>query len=188
MAQLPPKVPNISPNWPNFGHQRAPSIGNFFPPAVTSSSPSPAAHPSWVDEFLDFSATKRGAHRRSASDSIAFLEVPMIATVEDCHRNEDGARSSRLQEFDRLDDDQLMSMFSDDVPPSAPSAPASSSNPSTPSDHNSINDEKTGAGSAAAEPPSQEAQSTCKSEPGRSSEAVPAPAAETIVDPKRVKR
>lgn len=169
MAQLPPKVPNISPNWPNFGHQRSPSMGNFFPPASSSSS-----HPSWVDEFLDFSAVKRGAHRRSASDSIAFLEVPMMGNVEISHRSENGARSSRIQEFDRLDDDQLMSMFSDDVP-------APSSNPSTPSDHNSINEEKIGGNSAVAE--QQEAQSHSNSDPGRVPEN-----SETIVDPKRVKR
>ncbi|XP_078177428.1 basic leucine zipper 6-like [Carex rostrata] len=47
----------------------------------------------WVNEFFEFSAVRRGAHRRSASDSVAFLEGP--------------------QEFDRLDDEQLMSMFAD---------------------------------------------------------------------------
>ncbi|XP_078431418.1 basic leucine zipper 2-like isoform X2 [Wolffia australiana] len=179
MAQLPPKVPNISPNWPNFTHQRAPSAGNLFPGTATSSS---SSHQSWVDEFLDFSAVKRGAHRRSASDSIAFLELPMMVNGEDCHRNGSAARDGRLQEFDRLDDDQLMSMFSDDVPP----APASSSNTSSPSD------EKAGFASTAVEPQSQEANSDCKSEPGEAPETTTAPpqgaAVETIVDPKRVKR
>lgn len=47
----------------------------------------------WVNEFFEFSAVRRGAHRRSASDSVAFLEGP--------------------QEFERLDDEQLMSMFAD---------------------------------------------------------------------------
>ncbi|KAJ3686306.1 hypothetical protein LUZ61_015470 [Rhynchospora tenuis] len=47
----------------------------------------------WVNEFFEFSAVRRGAHRRSASDSVAFLDGP--------------------QEFERLDDEQLMSMFAD---------------------------------------------------------------------------
>ena len=97
-----------------------------------------------------------------------------MGNVEISHRSENGARSSRIQEFDRLDDDQLMSMFSDDVP-------APSSNPSTPSDHNSINEEKIGGNSAVAE--QQEAQSHSNSDPGRVPEN-----SETIVDPKRVKR
>ncbi|KAF8670564.1 hypothetical protein HU200_050590 [Digitaria exilis] len=76
MAQLPP---------------RAPSAGA-------------AAQDPWssaAGEFLGFAAARRGAHRRSASDSAAFLEaVPM----DDVIRGDD---------FDRLDDEQLMSMFSD---------------------------------------------------------------------------
>ncbi|XP_062223619.1 basic leucine zipper 19-like [Phragmites australis] len=51
-------------------------------------------------EFLGFAAARRGAHRRSASESAAFLEaVPMDDAIGG--------------EFDRLDDEQLMSMFSD---------------------------------------------------------------------------
>uniref|UniRef100_A0A1D1YKZ3 Transcription factor RF2a n=1 Tax=Anthurium amnicola TaxID=1678845 RepID=A0A1D1YKZ3_9ARAE len=197
MAQLPPKIPNVSPNWPGFAHQRttSSSMGTFFPTAATNTSASP--HPSWVDEFLDFSAAKRGAHRRSASDSITFLEAPMIAAVEEaCHRN-GGAGvvvgvgdADGVQEFDRLDDDQLMSMFSDDIPPSAPpSVQPPSSNPSTPSDHNSINEEQAGAEAWAAEQQSQEAQSSCKAEPQQVAPAQqPSQGPDPIVDPKRVKR
>lgn len=198
MAQLPPKIPNMSPNWPSFGHQRVPSMGAFFPASAASAAAGATANvvaqPSWVDEFFDFSAAKRGAHRRSASDSIAFLEAPMIAAVEEaCHRNGVGVgvgRSTGLQEFDRLDDDQLMSMFSDDVgaPPAPTSAPPASSNHSTPSDHNSINEEKPGEAEAAGEQQSQEAQSACKAEPPQALAAPPAPAPDPIVDPKRVKR
>ncbi|XP_072998822.1 basic leucine zipper 19-like [Typha latifolia] len=163
MAQLPPKIPNIAPNWPSFGHQRSPSM----------------AQASWVDEFLDFSAAKRGAHRRSASDSIAFLEAPIV-----------GGGGG---EFDRLDDEQLMSMFSDEIAPSAGAgaaapAPGSSSNPSTPSDHNSINDEKPTEQQLRNE---SEAQSDCKVETVAAAPASaqqPASGSETVVDPKRVKR
>ncbi|PPS09994.1 hypothetical protein GOBAR_AA10653 [Gossypium barbadense] len=52
-----------------------PSMANFFPSTITN-------HPSWVDEFLDFSSARRGAHRRSMSDSIAFLEQPLVE--EEC--------------------------------------------------------------------------------------------------------
>ncbi|XP_057766479.1 basic leucine zipper 61-like [Salvia miltiorrhiza] len=104
MEQLPPKAPisMAAHNWPSFPLQMMPA-GN-----------------SWMDEFLDFSATRRGAHRRTVSDPIAF--------VEDAHNHG----------FDRLDDEQLRSMFSDDL-----IALGSSSNPSsTPSDQNSDDDDK----------------------------------------------
>ncbi|EAZ11009.1 hypothetical protein OsJ_00853 [Oryza sativa Japonica Group] len=92
MAQLPPKIPTMATAWPEFGgghhhhaahghhHQRSPSMGAFLAaplPPFPLPPPAPANggaqqqqqqqqhQPSWVDEFLDFSATKRGAHRRS---------------------------------------------------------------------------------------------------------------------------
>ncbi|WOK93868.1 hypothetical protein Cni_G02569 [Canna indica] len=95
MAQLPPKVPHAAAagNWHAFahGHHQRGSEG------------------SWVDEFLYFSVVKRVAHRWSASDSITFLEVAPLDRAA-------GGEGSR-HEFDRLDDDQLMLMFSDEVPP-----------------------------------------------------------------------
>jgi hypothetical protein len=69
-----------------------------LPPRAPSAGP--GAQDPW-SEFHGFAAARRGAHRRSASDSAAFLEsVPMDDVIG-------GA------EFDRLDDEQLMSMFSD---------------------------------------------------------------------------
>ena len=68
-------------------------------------------------------------------DSIAFLEQPLV--VEEC-RNNSNAMMTETNVFDRLDDDQLMSMFSDDVAVTvAAAAPtlSNSSNPSTPSAH-----------------------------------------------------
>ncbi|XP_058095702.1 basic leucine zipper 61-like [Magnolia sinica] len=167
MAQLPPKIPNMAPNWTNFPHQRAPSVGNLLPNPTHQ-------QPSWVDEFLDFSSAKRGSHRRSVSDSIAFLEAPLD---EECQPADN--------EFERLDDEQLMSMFSDDISAAAP-AMVSTSNPSTPSDHNSINDEKP-------TPSDQqlrnegEVQSSCKSEPQVTTAPTPT-SSDPIIDPKRVKR
>lgn len=159
MAQLPPKVPNMTPNWPDFSspHQKMPSFKTMAPNISNQ-------NPSWVDEFLDFSAARRGAHRRSVSDSVAFLEAPML----DHHcksRGSDGGGDNE-NEFERFDDEQFMSMFSDEASGNNNSNniidndnnnninnyhsnnstmmafTVSCSNPSTPSDHNSINDEK----------------------------------------------
>jgi cyclic AMP-dependent transcription factor ATF-4 len=132
MAQLPPKIPTMAPAcWSEFGgghhhhHQRSPSAGTF----LAAPMPPPQQQPSWVDEFLDFSAAKRGAHRRSVSDSVAFLE----------HGPDGGNAGVGAHDFDRLDDEQLLSMFSDDLPPPpqqqqeaapAPAPVASSSSPS----------------------------------------------------------
>lgn len=167
MAQLPPKIPTVAPAWPEFGgghqQQRSPSVGTFLAAAPMQ--------PSWVDEFLDFSAAKRGAHRRSVSDSVAFLEP------EPEPEPGPGDGNAGAHDFDRLDDDQLLSMFSDDLQPPPPqpqtqAAPAPVASSSSPSDHNSINDEKTDRGDA------EEAQSKCHG----------AAATATAVDPKRVKR
>ncbi|XP_026412445.1 basic leucine zipper 61-like [Papaver somniferum] len=184
MAQLPPKVPNMTQNWPNFHHQKMPSLGNLMPTAAANGSTQQQQQqhsPSWVDEFLDFSSTKRNAHRRSASDSITFLEAPF---VEECRANSAGLRPGN-NEFDRLDDEQLMSMFSDDISTTIPQN-LSSSNPSTPSDHNSINDDK---------PTPSDQQQQLKNESGEvqsscQSDQVPTPNSngDSIIDPKRVKR
>ncbi|XP_077210220.1 basic leucine zipper 34-like [Tasmannia lanceolata] len=170
MAQLPPKIPNMAPNWANSPHQRAPSVGNLLPDNT---------QPSWVDEFLDFSSANSGSHRRSSSDSIAFLEAPLI---NEC-RSSSTALMNGSNEFDRLDDDQLMSMFSDDISGTLPST-ISTSNPSTPSDHNSISEERsTPLDQQLRNEP--EVQSSCKLEPHVV--ALLTTGADPI-DPKRVKR
>ncbi|KAM2377216.1 hypothetical protein ACFX1X_043852 [Malus domestica] len=70
-----------------------------------------------IDEFFDFSSARRWAHQRSASDSIAFLESPLILD-EECQNptatmmHHHG--STNNLDFGRLDDEQLMSMFFDD--------------------------------------------------------------------------
>ncbi|XP_010552219.1 PREDICTED: basic leucine zipper 61-like [Tarenaya hassleriana] len=181
MAQLPPKIPNMSPHhWPDFSSQKLPSLA------------AAGQNPSWVDDFLDFSAARRGSHRRSISDSIAFLEAPVSVSGHHNHH----------PSFDRFDDDQFISMFSDDPPDNDNNNVGSSSNTSSPSDHNSVNDETK-------EPPSdyhrkdmthhiggsggeaEEVQSQCKTEP---QEVPPLNSDSTlnsgnrIFDPKRVKR
>lgn len=174
MAQLPPKIPTMTPHWPDLafagGHQKLPA-----PPFMAPANPAAATthggdngsnNPSWVDEFLDFSQARRGAHRRSASDSIAFLDSGML--LEDACRLDAGASNNNNNVasagpssnagsgsgFERFDDEQFMSMFTDEISPRPVSSsnnngPAAgvpgvlSPNPSAASDHNSsINEEK----------------------------------------------
>ncbi|XP_011100223.1 basic leucine zipper 61 [Sesamum indicum] len=214
MAHLPPKVPSMTHNWPDFSHQKIEGLG------IINNNP-----PSWVDEFLDFSSARRGSHRRSMSDSIAFLEPPM---VEECRRSSaimipgdhhhHPHHEWRRQppgpprwwggggghhDFDRFDDDQLMSMFTDDLVGGAgPTATMSCSNPSSPSDHNSINDDDKLQGLNSSDhlqqqqqqqvhPKSEpeEVQSSCKSEGVNGVHATTTDnSGEKIYDPKRIKR
>lgn len=163
MAQLPPKIPNMSQYWPNFHHRRVPNTSQ---------------QPSWVEEFLDFSSAKRGSQRRSMRDSIAFLDAPL---VEECQSTAGPGNN----EFDRLDDEQFMSMFSDDISEAVPPT-ASSSSPSTPSDHVSINDEKLMPSDQPVRSES-EVQSAIKQDPHV--EVAPSTVGgEPVLDPKRVKR
>ncbi|KAK8706241.1 hypothetical protein V6N13_049815 [Hibiscus sabdariffa] len=190
MAQLPPKIPNMTQNWPSFPHQRLPAMANFTTNGLNQ--------PSWVDEFLDFSSVRRGAHRRSISDSIAFLEQPLVEEEcrDDSNNNNNNNNSNVMMMtdtnvFNRLDDEQLMSMFSDDVAVTLAAAPTvSSSNPSTPtSDQNSNNEEKPGPSLDLQQPKHEpgEVESSCEPEP----QAAQPPSnsnGDPIVDPKRVKR
>ncbi|KAF8046895.1 hypothetical protein N665_3346s0004 [Sinapis alba] len=178
MTQLPPKIPNMTPHWPDFSSQK---LSHFSTAAASSAVQN---NPSWVDEFLDFSACRRGNHRRSISDSIAFLEAPIVTSHMEEHN------------FDKFDDEQFMSMFTDDdddlrnnVGPSG-----SSLNTSTRADHKSFNDDK--------EPPSDhymndnnnncndEVPGQCKTEPedGTASSNNSGDSSGRIIDPKRVKR
>ncbi|KAG8386830.1 hypothetical protein BUALT_Bualt03G0189900 [Buddleja alternifolia] len=202
MAQLPPKAPSMTPNWPDhFSHQRMDQSL-----AINS--------PSWVDEFLDFSSssssTRRGSHKRSVSDSIAFLEARM---VEECGRssynlgilpggenNNNNINAGHDHEFERFDDDQLISMFTDDV---GMGPTMSCSNPSSPSDHNSMNDDEKQGGPSdhlqqlqlnpKSEP--EEVESSCKSEGLNNNGGTTTlqyansdNSGDKIVDPKRIKR
>ncbi|KAK8507411.1 hypothetical protein V6N13_141432 [Hibiscus sabdariffa] len=199
MAELPPKIPHsITHNWPSFPHDKMPSMATFFSTTTTTTNTAMNGstlhqhnHASWVDEFLDFSSARRGAHRRSMSDSIAFLEQEQPLGVDEC-RDVSNAMMITTKEtnmFDRLDDDQLMSLFSDDAPVTMAAAlpTLSLSNPSTPSDQNSNNEEKPAASMDLQQP---------KNEPGEvessrklsAAEAPPSSNGDAIIDPKRVKR
>ncbi|XVE86383.1 hypothetical protein DITRI_Ditri18aG0030600 [Diplodiscus trichospermus] len=194
MAQLPPKIPNITPNWPDMVHQRmSAAVGGLQPNGGSSTSTSISSssqqqnNPYWVDEFLDFSSARLGTHRRSVSDSIAFLEAPVL---QECRGGSNAVPASGTtnHDFDKFGDEQFMFMFTDDMP-NAVALTVSSSNPSSPSDHNSIDDN-----------PKQQletiryesdvVQSQCKTEsqPAAATAAAINASTDRIHDPKRVKR
>lgn len=201
MAQLPPKIPNMSLNLHDFPYQKVPSMGILTPDLSTNNTRSTTVSShnlSWVDEFLDFSTARRGSHRRSISDSITFLEGP---TLEECRESAaPRARGNTNNEFDKFDDEQFMSMFTKEI--SRALAPTvSSSNLSTPSDHNSNNDEKEIHHER--EPTqqqhekqqqhlknieSEEVESQCMSGIQTPPNAIASASNDKITDPKRVKR
>ncbi|XP_006646335.2 basic leucine zipper 6 [Oryza brachyantha] len=139
MAQLPPKIPVAAP----VQHQHWAAAGDA----------------AWADEFAEFAASRRGAHRRSLSDSVAFVEV--------------GPTGCGAGEFDRLDDDQLMSMFPDE----GGSAPGSD---------NGGSDSDGGDKHAAARSDDGQPNDAPAGEPQQ--EQAAASPTELIRDPKRVKR
>ncbi|GLT55678.1 hypothetical protein SLA2020_287780 [Shorea laevis] len=191
MAQLPPKVPQ---NWPSFPHQQnpmtSPNFMNFNtspPPSLATVNGASTNHTtsSWVDEFLDFSSHRRGA----AAD---LLETPSPFSTR--HWPKDAPRDSPSSDnskgilpsepnigFDRLDDYQLMSTFSDDISPSLPPAVSSSSDQNSNNDEEMVTLPKTEPG---------EVQSSCKPEPQQATlpHASPVSNPDSIIDPKRVKR
>lgn len=149
MAQLPPKIPNMeTPKWSKFGYQKMPPISDINENQQQLS---------WIEEFLDFSSTKRGVHRRSASvDSVTFLEE----------------EPPLMPEFDRFDDHQLMSIFSNDI---KVTPPLNNNNLSSQSDDNDSNSD-------------EGKLHKVKTEKIEAAPLLSAAAETSIVDPKRVKR
>jgi len=150
MAQLPPRIPAAVHHWPEGGHHGA---------AVA-----------WADDFAEFAASRRGAHRRSLSDSVAFVEV--------------APADSAAGEFERLDDDQLRSMFPDEAGGGSSSAPGSENGGSSDG----------GGDKRGGDAPTGGATNVCDDERNKAADAE-APATgqaaastELIRDPKRVKR
>ncbi|XP_062186122.1 basic leucine zipper 6-like [Phragmites australis] len=147
MEQLPPRIPAAVHHWPEGGHHGATA---------------------WGDEFAEFAASRRGAHRRSLSDSVAFVEVAPA----------DGGAG----EFDRLDDDQLMSMFPDEGGTSAPG----SENGGSDSDGDKLG--AAAGGATGNDKEYDDAGNPKEPAPGQTAAAAAAAASELIRDPKRVKR
>ncbi|KAM6573983.1 hypothetical protein CsatA_022310 [Cannabis sativa] len=175
MAQLPPKIPQ---NWAN----------NSFHPHNQQ--------PYWVDEFLDFTAARRGAHRRSASsDSIAFLES---TTTEEFNANSTRNSAALIMmqsSFDKLDDEQLMSMFSDEFSGAGAGAGDGvvSSNPSTSNsdDRDSNNNDEKLSQKLKSEPEEVEEEGCSEGDehaPPLNSSSNAVSSGDTVFDPKRVKR
>ncbi|CAL5335995.1 unnamed protein product [Camellia sinensis] len=201
MAQLPPKSPNMTQNWPPFPLQMMPipstPMGrNLIPTTTSATAAATATQPlSWVDEFLDFSSVRRNAQRRSVSDSFSFLpfleEYPTSAPPPTTAVH--GGNTAGGGGFERLDEEQLMSMFADEMTMRVAPPPAVSS----PSDENCNNEEKP---KSPLSPPQQrrlkeepppDDYGLCKAdtpELAKASKAAVASGGDTIVDPKRVKR
>uniref|UniRef100_A0A7N0VCV8 BZIP domain-containing protein n=1 Tax=Kalanchoe fedtschenkoi TaxID=63787 RepID=A0A7N0VCV8_KALFE len=162
MAKLPPKIPN----WPDFSNQK------FVSPYMSSLTPAaPESNPSWVDEFLYFSSSRRSNHRRAVSDSVSFFEPSSEPVLElECgggrrqrastppmqYANaacQDDNTEEYLHQFVKFDDDGegerlVSSMFNNEevslalgAPALPPLAALAVSNPSTPSDLGSVEDE-----------------------------------------------
>lgn len=173
-----------------------------FPASTTTSTATATAasltqQNSWVDEFLDFSSARRNSHRRSVSDPIAFVEAPSFN--EECSRTSNGGGGGgggtipcSNNGFEKLDDEQLRTMFSDDVPamgpPTLSSSNPCSTNPSTPSDQNSENDEKTAAPDKNLHPKSEPGEEDSSCEPRMQTQPSTNVSSDAIVDPKRIKR
>ncbi|XP_031103818.1 basic leucine zipper 34-like [Ipomoea triloba] len=196
MAQLPPKGPSMTQNWPpsSFPFQAMPL------PSSAAAQQNP-----WVDEFLDFSSARRNFHRRSVSDPIAFVEAPFMdecrgGALMTCNNVING-NSTANHAFDRLDDEQLTSMFPDEsaaaMATAAPSSNPSSTNPSTPSsDQISENEEKPQTRPGEVQPknePGEVVDSSYKTQPVQpatrpSTANDSGDTSNAIVDPKRIKR
>lgn len=175
MEQLPPKAP-IS----MAAHTWASSFPFQMMPSAAAPPPT-----SWMDEFLDFSATRRSSHRRTVSDPIAFVE--------------DGSNNNNDKNgmgFDRLDDEQLRNMFSDDFVTVGSSSNPSSANPSTPSDQNTTDEDDKRAAAADLrpfQPKAEPGEVDSTDEPAAADAAAQAKSpdnagGDAIFDPKRVKR
>ncbi|KAI3755753.1 hypothetical protein L1987_55559 [Smallanthus sonchifolius] len=163
MAQLPPKAPSFA-----------------YP--ISASQPQ-----NWIDSFIDFSSAKRNSHRRSASDPIAFVETPFVSECRNSNANESLMNSSDKDGFERLDDEQLSSMFSDEFTANVLQSS------STQSDQNSDNDEPK---STAPQEMKTETETVEVDDGGgyeQETESVKPPITfssdgGTVVDPKRVRR
>lgn len=109
--------------------------------------------------------------------------------LEECRGSGAAPGSGNNNEFDKFDDEQFMSMFTDDMP-NAVAPTLSSSNPSSPSDHNSINDEKDTSPDQKPQirKESDEVQSRCKTEAPALPNSATNNSSDRISDPKRVKR
>ncbi|KAH9325982.1 hypothetical protein KI387_006160, partial [Taxus chinensis] len=127
-SHLPPKspFPSMGPAFVDYGP--SPFVGQkSFPHAsggyrqhqrTSSESFLIEEQPSWLDDLLNEPETpvKKGSHRRSSSDSVAFLEVPIAAArIENISEEEEfdisNLTSLRSSNFDRLDKENRASNY-----------------------------------------------------------------------------
>ncbi|KAI9118049.1 hypothetical protein K1719_010381 [Acacia pycnantha] len=87
MAQLPPKIPNMTPNWPDFSsHHKMLSLASLSPINAATNVAATAAgghqNPSWVDEFLNLSSVPT---RGSLEDEGTHFSFPQAQMKEYVH-------------------------------------------------------------------------------------------------------
>ncbi|KAJ7555571.1 hypothetical protein O6H91_05G044900 [Diphasiastrum complanatum] len=130
LTHLPPKSPffaTSSAHLDSFpgsrkGHLRSSIHDVGYEKYENDSEIIPPTEPSWLNELLDSPkvSQRRFSHRRSASDTVAFLEAPSNFTKIGGIAEEDEFTSpskppARLRgslDFDRLDEEQFAHMFS----------------------------------------------------------------------------
>ncbi|KAJ7538196.1 hypothetical protein O6H91_11G037700 [Diphasiastrum complanatum] len=131
LTHLPPKAPLFASNSAQIdsftgthnGLTRSSSHGAGYEKFDNDSEIIPATEPSWLNELLDSPkvSQRRFSHRRSASDTVAFLEAPINLTkIGGIAEEEEFISPSRKPpvrlrgslDFDRLDEEQIVNMFS----------------------------------------------------------------------------
>ncbi|GAB2285404.1 hypothetical protein Dimus_019857 [Dionaea muscipula] len=116
---LPPRVPPPIPQDNHHHQQDHHWLNDYFHHHQSDTltlSPQPEGHndASWVDEFVEFSAARRGAQRHSIGDFIELNEFPGVPG--DGGIEVVGSGGGKVSnEFERFDDEQLMSMFGNEA-------------------------------------------------------------------------
>ena len=128
-AFLPPKCPfpSISPSYGDYGSigpkgTSKPREGHRYHQRTSSESFLVEEQPSWLDDLLNEPETpvKRGAHRRSSSDSFAYMDANSmysgadnIAQEEYRHRAIGSMPQWGAQDFDHLKDAQRVNYYTE---------------------------------------------------------------------------
>ncbi|XP_031504018.1 uncharacterized protein At4g06598-like isoform X2 [Nymphaea colorata] len=129
---LPPKspFPSVTPGFVDYGSSHAttsrgipkPQEGQKHHQRTSSESCLIDEQPSWLDDLLNEPETpvKRGGHRRSSSDSFAYLEVPSsfpdvdnVSQSESLYGNISSMTLRGPLDFQRAKDDYHASFYSD---------------------------------------------------------------------------
>lgn len=128
-ALLPPKspFPTVSSSYADYAQTTAvgskvlqkPKEGNTHHQRTSSESILVEEQPSWLDDLLNEPETpvRRGGHRRSSSDSFAYLDAPNLYSVSyatpDRYRNMGSVPLWGAQDFDNYRDARLTPQYTE---------------------------------------------------------------------------